>query len=141
MDGIKVLRSTQIIILGICFVIATIVSTVILSKGLLRIKKFSSEVIRVTGSAEKNIVSDYMTWRLSFSKRSPKMIEAFNLLKVDYRTVIDYLVANGIKESEIIISPVGTETLYKNNDKGNQTNEIDETNQTNLSSRSIVADC
>jgi len=64
MDGVKVLRSTQIIILGICFVVATIVSTVILSKGLLQIKKFSSEVISVTGSAERNIISDSMIWKL-----------------------------------------------------------------------------
>ena len=57
MEGLKVLRSTQIIILGVCFVIATIVSTVIFSKGLLQIKKFSGEVISVTGSAEKKIES------------------------------------------------------------------------------------
>ncbi|MBU3958944.1 MAG: hypothetical protein KKE91_03695, partial [Candidatus Omnitrophica bacterium] len=67
MEGLKVLRSTQIIILGVCFVIATIVSTVIFSKGLLQIKKFSQEVISVTGSAEKKIESDYIVWNSGFS--------------------------------------------------------------------------
>ena len=75
MEGIKVLRSTQIIILGICFVVATIVSTVIFSQGLIKIKKFSSEVIKVTGSAEKNIVSDYMVWTLlAIIRTVPKVI-------------------------------------------------------------------
>jgi len=69
MEGLKVLKSTQIIILGVCFVIATIASTVILSKGLLQIKKFSNEVISVTGSAEKKIVSDYIVWKAEFSRR------------------------------------------------------------------------
>ena len=80
MDGVKVLRSTQIIILGVCFVVATITSTVILSKGLLAIKKFSGQVITVTGSAEKNITSDFMVWKLSFSRRDVKMVGAFDLL-------------------------------------------------------------
>jgi hypothetical protein len=125
MDGVKVLRSTQIIILGICFVVATIVSTVILSKGLLQIKKFSSEVISVTGSAERNIISDSMIWKLSFSKRDSKMVDAFRLLETDLKTVKEYLITKGIKNEEIIISPVTTEILYKKNDKGNDTNEIE----------------
>ena len=95
MEGIKVLRSTQIIILGICFVVATITSTVILSKGLLTMKKYSEQVVKVTGSAEKNIVSDAMVWKLSFSRRDVKMVVAFDLLKEDLKTVKDSLGSPG----------------------------------------------
>ncbi|MEI8349070.1 MAG: SIMPL domain-containing protein [Candidatus Omnitrophota bacterium] len=125
MEGIKVLRSTQIIILGICFVFATIVSTIIFSQGLLKIKKFSSEVIKVTGSAEKNINSDLIVWVASFSQRAPTMIAAFGALKTDLKTVKDYLASSGIKDEEIIISPVSTTVLYRKNEKGNDTNEIE----------------
>jgi len=125
MEGIKVLRSTQIIILGICFVVATIVSTVIFSQGLIKIKKFSSEVIKVTGSAEKNIVSDYMVWTSSFSRKDLKMVDAFTILKQDLVMVKEYLTGNGIKEDEIIIAPVATEVLYKKTEKGTNTNEIE----------------
>lgn len=125
MEGIKVLRSTQIIILGICFVVATITSTVILSKGLLAIKKFSGQVITVTGSAEKKITSDFMVWKLNFSRRDIKMVAAFDLLKEDLNIVKGYLVGKGIKEGEIIIAPVVTTVLHKKNEKGNDTNEIE----------------
>jgi hypothetical protein len=125
MDGIKVLRSTQIIILGICFVVATIVSTVILSKGLLQIKKYSGQVVKVTGSAEKNITSDAMVWKLSFSRRDVKMVGAFDLLKEDLNTVKGYLLGKGVKENEIIVAPVVTTVLHKKNEKGNDTNEIE----------------
>lgn len=57
MEGIRVLRSTQIIILGICFAFATIVSAVILSQAFIKIKTFTVEVISVTGSASKSITS------------------------------------------------------------------------------------
>ena len=125
MEGIKVLRSTQIIILGICFVVATITSTVILSKGLLQMKKYSEQVVKVTGSAEKNIISDAMVWKLSFSRRDVKMVNAFDLLKEDLKTVKDYLLSKGVKENEIIVAPVATTVLYKKNEKGNDTNEIE----------------
>ena len=125
MDGVKVLRSTQIIILGICFVVATITSTVILSKGLLQMKKYSEQVVKVTGSAEKNIISDAMVWKLSFSRRDVKMVNAFDLLKEDLKTVKGYLLSKGVKENEIIVAPVATTVLYKKNEKGNDTNEIE----------------
>jgi len=125
MDGVKVLRSTQIIILGICFVVATITSTVILSKGLLQMKKFSEQVIKVTGSAEKNITSDAMVWKLSFSRRDTKMISAFDLLKEDLKTVKGYLLGKSIREGEIIIAPVVTTVLHRKNEKGNDTNDIE----------------
>ena len=125
MDGVKVLRSTQIIILGICFVVATITSTVILSKGLLQMKKYSEQVVKVTGSAEKNIISDAIVWRLSFSRRDVKMVGAFDLLKEDLKRVKDYLMGKGVKDSEIIVAPVATTVLYKKNEKGNDTNEIE----------------
>jgi hypothetical protein len=105
--------------------VATIVSTVIFSQGLIKIKKFSSEVIKVTGSSEKNIVSDYMVWTSSFSRKDLKMVDAFSKLKEDLVTVKEYLTSNGVKQEEIIIYPVATEVLYKKTDKGANTNEIE----------------
>jgi len=125
MEGLKVLKSTQIIILGICFVIATIASTLILSKGLLQIKKFSSEVITVTGSAEKKIVSDYIVWKAEFSRRAPELKTAYALLQDDLKKVKEYLTAKGVKDDELIISQVETKVLYKKNEKGNDTNQIE----------------
>jgi hypothetical protein len=125
MEGLKVLKSVQIVILGICFVVATITSTVILSKGLLQMKKFSEQVIKVTGSAEKHIISDAMVWKLSFSRRDARMVTAFDLLKVDLKTVKGYLLGKDVKEGEVIIAPVVTTVLYKKNEKGNNTNDIE----------------
>ena len=125
MEGLKVLKSTQIVILGICFVIATIVSTVIFSQSLMTMKRFSSEVIKVTGSAEKNIVSDYMVWQASFSRRAPTMTAAFEQLKADLQAVKAYLISHGVKENEIVVAPTTTEVLYKKNEKGNNTNDIE----------------
>lgn len=125
MEGLKVLRNTQIIILGLCIAAATIVSTVILSKGLMQIKKFSNEVIDVTGSSEKNIISDYIVWKSEFSRRDVQLTTAFAQLADDLKKVKAYLLSKGIKEDEIIVSQVNTKVLYKKNEKGNDTNDIE----------------
>lgn len=125
MDGIRVLKSTQIIILGICFALAAIASAVIISQAFLKIKKFSSEIIEVTGSAEKRLISDKVVWGASFSRRDPQMVAAFTKLKDDLKTVTEYLKAKGIKQEEMVISPVDTGVLYKKNEKGNDTNDIE----------------
>lgn len=125
MKGLGELKNIQIIILGVCIAGATITSTIILSKGFMRIKKFSNEVITVTGSAEKKIVSDYIVWNSGFSRRNPEMTVAFDKLKKDLKKVKDYLLSTGVKEDEIIVSQVDTDVLYKKNEKGHDTNEIE----------------
>lgn len=119
------LKNSQIIVLGLCIALATIASTVILSRSLIAIKKFSSEVITVTGSAEKKILSDYMVWKSEFSRRDPQMTVSYQRLEDDLKLVKQYLLSKGIAENEIIVSPVATKVLYKKNDKGNDTNEIE----------------
>lgn len=115
----------QIIILGVCIVLATVASTVILSQGLLNMKKFSSELISVTGSAEKKILSDFTVWRSNFSQRNIDMKMAFQDLKNDLATVKDYLASKGITENEIIVSQVDTQVLYKKDEKGYDTNLVE----------------
>ncbi|NQT45888.1 MAG: SIMPL domain-containing protein [Candidatus Omnitrophica bacterium] len=125
MEGTKFLRSTQIIILGVCIAFATIVSTVILSRGFMKVKKYSNEVISVAGSAEKKILSDYIVWGSEFSVRDPQMTAAFARLKNDLEKVKAYLLGKGVKEDEIIASQIDTKVFYKKTEKGQDTNEIE----------------
>lgn len=125
MSKLGELKNIQIIILGLCIVAATICSTVILSNGLMQIKKFANEVISVTGSAEKKIVSDYIVWKSNFSRRDLKMTVAFEKLKEDLKKVKDYLIAKGVREEEVVISQINTSVLYKKTEEGYNTNEIE----------------
>ncbi len=83
------------------------------------------EQITVTGSAQKEIKSDYAVWSGNFFRREPTMAEAYRKLQGDLAIVKQYLVSEGIGESEILVSQISTETIYKKNEKGNATNEIE----------------
>ena len=117
-------RNSQIIILGICIAVATIVSSVILSGGVLKVMKFTREQISVTGSATKEIKSDYIVWTGDFSRREPDLKTAYKVLGEDLEKVKAYLKSRGVKDSETVFSQVYTETVYKKNEKGNDTNDI-----------------
>ncbi|MDD5218015.1 MAG: SIMPL domain-containing protein [Candidatus Omnitrophica bacterium] len=125
MEGNNLLKNSQIIVLGVCIALATLGSSVILSQALVKIKKFSTEVISVTGSAEKKIKSDAMVWRIKFSRRDLVMTQAYQKLQEDLATVKAYLIAKGIAGEQMILSPVETEILYRKNKAGHDTNEIE----------------
>ena len=124
MEGGNFLKNSQIIVLGICIAVATIVSSVILSGGFLKVMKFTREQISVTGSATKEIRSDYIVWKGEFSRREVDLKMAYKLLREDLDKVRAYLASKGVNEKETIISQVATQTVYKKNEKGNDTNDI-----------------
>jgi len=124
MEGGRILKDSQIIVLGVCIAVATIVSSVILSGGFLKVMKFTREQITVTGSAQKDIKSDYIVWKGDFSRRDTDLKAAYASLKTDLEKVKQYITSKGVTEDELIISPVTTTTLYKKNEKGYDTNDI-----------------
>ena len=125
MESGRVLRNSQIIILGVCIAFATVASSVILSRGFMKLMKFTKEVISVTGSANKLITSDLATWDISFARRNTDLAAAYQDLKKDLDRVKSYLRSKGIADSEMVVSQVYTVTLYKKNSDGYDTNEIE----------------
>lgn len=124
MDGGNFLKNSQIIILGICIAVATIVSSVILSSGVLKVMKFTREQISVTGSATKEIRSDYIIWSGTFSRRDSSLKSAYANLKSDLEKIKSYFISKGVADDEITVSSVTTAAVYRKNEKGNDTNDI-----------------
>jgi hypothetical protein len=124
MEGGNFLKNSQIIILGICIAVATIVSSMILSGGVLKVMKFTREQISVTGSATEEIRSDYIIWKGNFSRRDTSLKAAYASLKSDLEKIKSYLKSKGVVDDDINVSSVATTTVYKKNEKGNDTNDI-----------------
>jgi hypothetical protein len=56
-----------------------------------------SQVINVTGSARKNVRSDLVVWRASFSVDAPTLIEAQQKLRSDHAKVAAFFSSRGIE--------------------------------------------
>ncbi len=118
-------KDSQIIILGLCIAAATIVSSLILSKGVLKVMKFSQQVINVTGAAQKNITSDYIVWVSWITRREADLPTAYKNLKEDLDTVLTYLESKGIRKEEIITSQITTSKIFKKTTDGKETNDVE----------------
>lgn len=71
-----------------------------------------ANTITVTGSAKKQIKSDYVTWRGSFSRQSANLSDAYTKLQTDLEKVKAYLSHEGIIESDYTVSSVNTQVNY-----------------------------
>ena len=125
MEGLKVLRNTQIIFLGLMIAAATVISSVIFARSFTDMKRFASEVISVTGSAEKKIISDLVVWRAAFSRRDPALPGAFGAVHRDLARLQEYLKSKGIGEEDIVIPQASTAVLYHKTARGADTHEIE----------------
>jgi len=78
------------------------------------------ETIKVTGSAEKDFVSDLIVWKGFYSRKSMDLKSAYAQLKEDENTVRNYLSGKGIQNNEIVFSSVNInkEFNYKTDQNG-----------------------
>lgn len=88
-----------------------VTSAAIVTGGYVKSKAHQS-TITVTGSAKKQIKSDLIVWKGSFSAQSVGISEAYNVLKNDLVKVKKYLTDSGIDEKDIIVSPINTVINY-----------------------------
>jgi hypothetical protein len=92
---------------GVFFAIANVICVSILAWVYLSVK-LEPKALAVTGSARKAIVSDLVTWSGTVTAKDPNLIKAYDALKTGSDKVKDYLLGNGIPESEITLSAITT---------------------------------
>ena len=125
MEGQKSFKDSQIVILGVCIAVATVTASVILSQGILKVMKFKEQVITVTGSAQKNIKSDYIVWDGTFTRRDVDLPAVYKKVQDDLEKVKAYLASKQVNSSEIVVSQITPLTIYKKNKDGKDTNDIE----------------
>jgi len=74
----------------------------------------SENTISVTGLGTKQFTSDLITWSGSFSKNNLDLKSAYDELALDRKTINDYLLSKGVKQSEIVFSSVDIQKQFKN---------------------------
>ncbi|MBS1706496.1 MAG: SIMPL domain-containing protein [Armatimonadetes bacterium] len=90
-----------------------------IANGVVRARS-DTEMIRVTGSARKNIASDLILWSGTVSYQGNDVASTYSQLKDASDKAVKYLEDKGIGEKEITVSAVRTETLYASTGQGYQ---------------------
>jgi hypothetical protein len=95
------MRTISAAIIGIAF----IVGLFLIGKAY-KYRSITKETITVTGSAEKDFVSDLIVWKGSYSRKSMDLKSAYAQLKDDENIVRNYLSGKGIEASEMVFSSI-----------------------------------
>lgn len=125
MDNVKGFKGSQIIILGVCIAVAVLGASLIIAKAFMAVVKFKEQVITVTGSAQRQIKSDKIVWRASFSRGERDLPTAYQKIQEDLNKVRKYLLAQAVTEKEIVLQQIITSKVFQKTKEGKETNEID----------------
>ncbi len=87
-------------------------------------KKSGDEMITVTGSAKKRIKSDLVNWSAGVSYQASDLSSAYQSLTENVPKIKKYLIKKGVKEAEITISAISSNTLHPRDENGNEKSEI-----------------
>ncbi|NLB80076.1 MAG: SIMPL domain-containing protein [Clostridiaceae bacterium] len=109
------------VIMSIAFVISALSASYLFFKS----RNPDAGNIYVTGSAKREIKSDFVVWRCRYSVQTQTLPEAYSTLKSNQQTVKDYLIEKGIPSQELSVMAVDTEIIYATNPNGMMTNVIE----------------
>lgn len=109
---------SPIIIFGIILALGILGSAIIASQTMLKIKKIG-DVVTVTGSAKKDIVSDNGKLWITFSKgtKIANLAASYDEIKKDSITITEYLKSQGFTDAEITINSVQAEDVWDQNER------------------------
>jgi hypothetical protein len=109
------MRNISFLVIGISFIIGLFILG-----NAYKYRSTTMETITVTGSAEKDFVSDLIVWRGSYSRKSMDLKSAYAQLKEDENAIRAYLSGKGISNNELVFSAVNInkEFNYKTDQNG-----------------------
>lgn len=98
--------------------VGVVLSSYLLGSSVVKAKANNSE-IRVTGSARKDIDSDFIIWTGRVTFRAESMTSGYQSVRVAVEKLVGYLKGKGIKDAEVSIGAVSTNALYEQQQNNN----------------------
>jgi uncharacterized protein len=117
-------KGAIMIVTAFIVAIAVFASASVFTYGLIK-TRYKPNSITVTGSAKKDIRSDFVVWRSSFSRQAATMSDAYALLQGDLIKVKQYLTENGLTEKDYTIFSINTISINKILPNGSYSNMIE----------------
>jgi hypothetical protein len=101
---------------------AVVLATYLFGNAIVRTRTGGNE-IKVTGSARKDIDSDFIAWTGKVAYRASNLNDGFKSVKGSVVTLVEYLKAKGLSDKEIVIGAVQTTPLFEQQQNPNYDNQ------------------
>ena len=125
-------------ILGLCLIVSAAIGAGVFYKV-----KGMDRSLTVTGSAKKQVTADIAKWSSSFSRSVAEadLKSGYNMMANDLKAVKKFFTDRGIKESDLVISPVYLDQQYRDpNNQGPQMYNLRQTVELQLNDVKKVTD-
>lgn len=107
-------KGVSAIVVAVIAAVAAIICVSILTGGVVSYKTHSGgDGLTATGSASCDFESDLIVWRGSFSAHGETTKEAYEVIKNDAEMVRQYLLDNGVTETELVFSSVDISQRFR----------------------------
>lgn len=112
-DNVKKSHILPALIVGLSLVASTALASWVYSNAR------AGDTISVTGSAKRQVISDMVKWNMGIMRtvRISELQSGYAQLARDLVAVKDFLKTSGIKDEDIMVSPVAMEENWSYNDK------------------------
>ncbi len=104
--------------------VAVLCSSIVLANGFVK-TRLQPNTITVTGSAKKQIKSDYVTWKGNFSTQSKSLADAYRALEGDLVKIRGYLSTKGLTDKDYTVSSVSIIVNYAVHPNGMFSSDIE----------------
>jgi len=109
--------------LGLMLAVGFIGSSLMIVAGVKTAISFDQR-ITVKGYATKKIKSDLAIWNASYNVKAKSLAEGYGELKKQLPVVVAYIKAQGFSDKELEVQTVSRSIVYKKNEKGYNTGEV-----------------
>lgn len=124
MENSTTVKDYQIVTFGIIICIGAIISTFLLTGGIVKYQKLQNQSITVTGSASENVTSDFATLNIGFKSYAPNLKTGYAQMEDAKSKIRKFLTEKGIEDKNIEFKQISSYEVYKR--VGNYTtNEVD----------------
>lgn len=110
------------ILVAIILIVGLLISSFIVTSSFVKIKS-GSNIIKVAGSAKKQITSDLIVWTGTFSAKATSLKEAYSILADSKNKVQKYLDKQGLTDN-LVYSSIATNVYYVIGPNGSYTSDI-----------------
>lgn len=87
--------------------------------------KVSHQIIKVRGYAEVEVEADFAIWAIELAARGPELAASYEVLERNRTETLAFLEQQAIGASAVQLQAVRTQELYRRNEKGHTTRDIE----------------
>lgn len=102
-----------------------LIIAVYITAGTVEQIKVRDKTISVKGYAEQPIKSNLGIWSASLRVEAIELPRAAEILENDRKALVEFLIQQGFQSSDIKFSAIDIREIYKRNDEGHKTSELD----------------